>query len=650
MEARLRTYFTERGLSVRDAGDKARHIDLFAGAIHYFRLDRESWRPCLRAMRELGLCAVDTYVPWGVHEQSGFSGSFDLDAFLTEVKAAGLVALIRPGPHINAELTYFGFPERIVADPDMQALSGRGTPVWLPAPPRMFPIPSYASSAFRAEVGSWFRRVADIVAPHLAPAGPVVAVQVDNEFQMFFRLGAFDQDYHPDALSWWRDYAGDVEPPRAWDRDDAERCLSWVRFKEEYMRRSLAWLTEELGAAGLGEVARFHNAPPSDPALVSLPGAAEATGGICGMDFYHRASDYDIVRRRARYVVGSGGPLPFAPEVGAGGPLWLPTMSATEQRHVLLQILAAGVRAFTLYMVVDRDRWYGAPITTRGEMREPASWLARLLATLREVDFTGLRRRADLALVVTRAESRAAVATSALDPLTPVLGEFLDLGRGGFAELSTDESARLHRHYATQCARALDLADIPYLVVDEDLGAEALARYRAVIMPTQRRVDRRTWAALGTASRAGTRVIIGPETPSVDELGRPLADDDARPPPGAGFIRPESLDDPDGLARDLAELALSLDHRLDDDFTAPEQAHIHCSVFEDEAGRPRLLFVGNGEDNRARAEVIVPPNTRLYDPIGETPSAVTTRGGTARIDLEPFGMRLFRLESGKDTP
>jgi beta-galactosidase len=588
-------------------------------------------------------------VPWGVHDEAGFTGDLDLAAFLDEVQEAGMYALVRPGPHINAELTYFGFPERIVADRAMQAISGRGTPVWLPAPPRMFPVPSYASAAFRAEVGAWFQRVAEIVAPRRWPEGPVAAVQVDNEFQMFFRLGAYDQDYHPDALTWWREFAGDEEPPRAWNSSDASRCVRWVRFKEEYLRRSLAWLSEAITSAGMDEIARFHNAPPSDPTFVTLPGAAEAIGGVCGMDFYHRAADYGLVRRRARYVAGTGKPLPFAPEVGAGGPLWLPSMTEDDQRSVLLQVLAAGVRAFTLYMAVDRDRWYGAPISTEGEPLAPAAWLRRLLGVLREAEFTSLRRRADVAIVLTRAEARWAVASSALDPLSPVLGEFLDLGRGGFSELSTDDGARQHRHYFIQCVRALDLGDIPYAIVDEELGAEELSRYRVLIMPTLDRVDRATWRALHTAAAAGSRVVIGPNKPAFDEMGEPLDPHDAALPPGAGLIRPASIDDTDGLAHDLAELAIAVDEHLDDDFTAPDHPRVHCSLFEDSAGAPRLLFVGNEHDEPVTAEVLVPPGVALRDPLADGAAPIAPRAGAARVELGAWGLRLFEVLAREGT-
>ena len=38
------------------------------------------------------------------------------------------------------------------------------------------------------------------------PDGPIVMVQVDNEGALYFRDGAYDQDYHPDSVQLFRDY------------------------------------------------------------------------------------------------------------------------------------------------------------------------------------------------------------------------------------------------------------------------------------------------------------------------------------------------------------------------------------------------------------------------------------------------------------
>ncbi|KAK9723404.1 Glycosyl hydrolases family 35 [Popillia japonica] len=67
-----------------------KNITLFSGALHYFRIPQEYWRDRLRKMRAIpqeywrdrlrkmraaGLNAVETYVPWNLHEPQ--PGEFD---------------------------------------------------------------------------------------------------------------------------------------------------------------------------------------------------------------------------------------------------------------------------------------------------------------------------------------------------------------------------------------------------------------------------------------------------------------------------------------------------------------------------------------------------------------------------------------------
>src|ERR1700686_3137412 len=86
-------------------------LPLWAGAMHYWHHSPYTWRAALRAMRAMGLRLVDTYVPWGVHETA--PGEYDFgrrDArlnvarFLEMAHEVGLRCVLRPGPHINAEL------------------------------------------------------------------------------------------------------------------------------------------------------------------------------------------------------------------------------------------------------------------------------------------------------------------------------------------------------------------------------------------------------------------------------------------------------------------------------------------------------------------------------------------------------------------
>ncbi|HTJ84302.1 MAG TPA: beta-galactosidase, partial [Polyangiaceae bacterium] len=118
-------------------------VPLYAGSVHYWRLDPKCWRACLAATKGLGLGVVDTYVPWAVHELSPGMFDFgernpahDVAKFVATAGELGLKVIVRPGPHINAELTHFGIPERVVWDPACQARSPQGNPVMLPMLPQ----------------------------------------------------------------------------------------------------------------------------------------------------------------------------------------------------------------------------------------------------------------------------------------------------------------------------------------------------------------------------------------------------------------------------------------------------------------------------------------------------------------------------------
>lgn len=647
MEERQRTRFDHRGLILSGRpggadGGAPRHMRFFTGAMHYWRVAPDNWRRCLESMKAMGLELVQTYVPWSVHEVGAGSFQWDrelaLDRFLDTVTFVGMRAVLRPGPHINAELTGFGFPERILREPDVQARSARDTPVWLPAPPRGFPVPSYASARFADETRTWLRAVGDVVAPRMWPAGPVVALQVDNEHHMFFRTAAFDLDYHPDALAWWREWVDDPaldEAPRAWHPDDAERCVKWVAFKEHYVARSLRWITRAVEDAGMGSIARYHNLPPVEPFHASAPAIQRAIGGPCGTDFYHAARDYPVYRRRALHVAGTGHPIALAPEVGVGGAPWIPPMSPDDQRNVTLGLLACGVRGMGLYMAVDRERWYGAAIGPDGEAEEPAySFLRALLTAVHRLDLPALRRDAVFAVMVSRADARFGTASSVADPASPLLGEFLGLGPAGAAELGLDDDAAEYRRWVNAVEAALAMAQIPYDIVDEGVDPGRLAGYRAVIAPTLDRVDADVWRRLGHAANRGVRVVAGPREPTRDQWGNPLA---AALPKGAGLIRPESIDDLEGLAGDLTELAGD----LEDVWVTAEPSPVDLSVFRDADGTPVVLFAAETAGDGITCDVLVPPGCRLDDVI--TGESLAETEGAAVLELGRWQVRMFEV-------
>jgi len=637
VEARRRTWFDDRGLALAEGPGppgppSRRQLPFYAGAMHYWRLEPARWAACLRALHATGFSIVETYVPWRVHEPArgtfDWKGRNDLSRFLGEAQAAGLAVVLRPGPHVNAELTSFGFPDHVVGDPACQARTARGTPVWMPSPPRAWPVPSYASRAFRDRVRAWYAAVAGVVRPQLSPDGPVVALGVDNEAQLFFRLGAYDHDYHPDAIAWWREASGlDGDPPRAWDPAAAARCITWARFKDQYVARALGELAHLFDEVGLGEVARFHNLPPGPHGLYDLRGVQRAIGGPVGIDAYTPRAGLRALRRRATALVGDAQPIPIAFEVGVGFFPWFPPLDAgddpTRERDHLLTLLAAGVRGFNIFMAVERDRYYGAAISARGTVEPHATWLKPLLAALAEVEWPTLRRAAPIALVHTRADARGALAASVLDPMTPVVTEVL-----GIAELPA--TRRWHDAIAT----ALEQAQVPYAIVDESATEDELAQYRAVIVPTLERVDRGLWQrARAVAEHKRAILVIGPDTPTRDELDQPLVGEP--PPRRVGRLKAGSLDDLPGLADDLAALAGELPEAWQ--IERPDDIRAHAFAAPD--GRVRVVFVLSDADRAASAVLLCGEASRLRDPFSHETIAVTA--GKATIALPPRGVRML---------
>ncbi|NVB82064.1 MAG: hypothetical protein HOV81_27025 [Kofleriaceae bacterium] len=644
MERRRRTWFDARGLSVESATGE-RPLPFYAGAMHYWRVPPAQWTGCLRTMHSLGLTIVDTYVPWRIHEpESGtraWGDERDLSRFLDAARAAGLAVVLRPGPHVNAELTSFGIPDWVLADPECQARTVHGTPAWFPVPPRAFPIPSYASTAFRARVKAWYETVADVVRPHLAPDGPVVAIGVDNEAQLFFRTGAFDLDYHPDAIEWWREASGLDEPPRAWSPDDAARCALWLKFKDEYIARSLGAFAKLLDEVGLGEVARFHNLPPGHFGLYDVRQIQHAIAGPAGIDAYTPRTLFPELRRRATSLAGNASPLPLATEVGVGFFPWLPPLDDNDddpmrERDHLLSLLAAGIRGFNVYMAVERDRYYGAAIAQNGQLEPHAKWIQPLVAALAEVGWPSLRRHAPIALVDTRADARFGLATNLIDPVTPVLAEVLSLGPGGAAELGTDKAAILARRWQSAIIRALELAQVPYAIVDEATPEDELARYRAVIAPTFDRIDRGLFQRLrGLTDHKRAVVVIGPGTPTKDELDQPLGEP---APKRVGKLKEGSLDDIAGLAEDLAGLA----GEPADAWLVERPDDIRTMAYADDAGTTRVVFVVSDAPRNTTAVVLAGDGaTSLRDVYGDRFRA---DAGRFTIPMPARGVRMLIVD------
>lgn len=529
---------------------EGRRLPLISGSIHYWRHLAKDWPQLLERVKSLGFDIICTYIPWGVHEAGPGTFDFgeldpskDVGRFLDLAAQAGLLAIVRPGPHINAELPYFGFPARVIENPNCLARNARGGFVILPIPPRAFPVISYASDEFWRELEGWFGALAPLLRPRLYPGGPVVGVQLDNEMSYFFRTSAYDQDYHPDARAKWLAFlktkygdlhkAADIynsrqlpdETPlpddfRAQTPQEILFYLDWVEFKEELLIGSFALMREMWRRHQVDGVVFSHNFPPAQvKSPLNIP-RAERHVDYCGVDFYLHRYEYPALKRRL-LMLGGQSRFPVSPEFASGCYLWWPPVDLADQEFTAKAAWMYGLKGINFYMLVERDSWYGSPITRTGAVRRDYwNFFERHLALLKKLQPWRLQRVAPVCLLSVREYERLEAATTAVSPFPQMAVDATvpseDLcyeGNFGFARPIQYQHAKMLRGWEA----ALTRLGIPYVIGSSDLPVSRLADFQAVVCPTFEFMARQTQQTLVDYATRGGTLICGPEVPSLDE-------------------------------------------------------------------------------------------------------------------------------------
>jgi beta-galactosidase len=672
--AGARVLLSPHGLDLRNG----EILPLWAGAMHYWRHPPSEWRAGLEAMRAMGLRLVDTYVPWGVHEiapgEYDFGDrdpSLDICTFLELSHELGLRCVLRPGPHINAELTFFGLPERIVWDETCQARTPGGHPVILPIFPVAFPVPSYASAAFLDETARWYRAVGARVGHLRWPDGPIVLVQVDNEGALYFRDGQYDQDYHPDAIrafraflrakyrrsvpalrAAWVDDALEfaaVEAPKRFDAREVRqlaRHVDWAEFHEELLSTAMERMAALIATAGLGGVPTTHNLPLGESATPLNPARLTAID-LVGLDYYHRATPaehWTIARRTtelASRCEGRGRPA-FGAEVGAGFPPFFAPLDERDSMYALTCALAYGLRGFNLYMAVERDRWIGAPIDPHGRPRPMAESYGRLLAALDRAQFHTLRRRCPVRLVVPRALRRLARVMHAFGPLTPAL---FHVAGAGWRESALERTFGLDappiiaaEAYLRAFERALHARGVPFAYAGGETVEHSTLGAKWIVCASAGGLKPHLVDSLHAARERGAIVTMGPRAPSLDGAMQPLK----RPVDVRGF-EIEPLDD---LARADVLVARRIDELgLPTWPTDPIDAHV--TVHEDSGAAPRVVFVMNPTANDLVVRVSLAGIAALVDALVEGAGAgrVARDGGAFEVTVPARVARMMTVET-----
>lgn len=143
---------------------------LISGDMHYFRILPDGWDRRLKLMKDFGLTAVTTYVPWNLTEPKRgkycFEGRADLCHFLDLADKNGLKVLLRCSPYLCGEWEMGGLPSWLLKDRTLCLRS--------------------SDKAYMEAAESYNRVLCDKIRPYLhTNGGPVILVGLENEYGSF---------------------------------------------------------------------------------------------------------------------------------------------------------------------------------------------------------------------------------------------------------------------------------------------------------------------------------------------------------------------------------------------------------------------------------------------------------------------------------
>lgn len=631
-------------------------LSFFSGSYQYWRIQPDLWVPILDKVKGMGFGIIETYMPWSVHETAPGVFDFgvtdphrDVRRFLDVCHAAGVKVLARPGPHINAEMTYFGYPEWLFADEDLLARCADGSPVVLPAPPRMFPLPCYYHPRFGDGVRRYFEALAEAIGGRSAlyPDGPIIAIQADNECSKFMRANPFDWDYSEHAIVLYRRWLEQrysrlddlneaygsrygawalVDPPRALDASGAglRRMLDWAEFGEHYINESVRGIATMLRDLFGDEVPMFHNYPVTLPVPPLDLSGAESFLDFQGIDAYPQKGAYQTIRAGVKYTSAMSR-LPIMAEFSSGSVYYALPLTLDDQEFTSRAILMHGIKGVNFYMIVERERWYGSPVKSDGTLRERHyAFFRKLLGEVREWGLEDMSCERPTLLLLERDYERLAGLDTMLCPNSRLAAQFLT----GFDQpadlLVSAEEHGLSEAVASRYLRllsfwywALSASGAHFAMGDTSASAEMLKGYSMVVVPTFEFMDRAVQQRLLDFARAGGTLVVGPRAPELDERMEPCE------------VLRKHMHDPVETRADATVFGV----RVEEVSMFADEASGEAMTYRHAVGDGQLVHVGLLPEHicsTADAEPFAPMMDTLMRMAGIEPSFVA---GDPRIDI-----------------
>ncbi|CAD5225379.1 unnamed protein product [Bursaphelenchus okinawaensis] len=137
-----------------------------AGELHYFRIPHELWRDRLERVKAMGINVAQIYIAWNYHEEQpgefNFQGNRNVTEFIKIAEELGMYVNLRIGPYICAEWTQGGIPWWLLKYDNITLRDNKG-PYW-------------------EHAKNWIKRISEEVKELQYPNGPVLLIQLENEY------------------------------------------------------------------------------------------------------------------------------------------------------------------------------------------------------------------------------------------------------------------------------------------------------------------------------------------------------------------------------------------------------------------------------------------------------------------------------------
>ena len=150
---------------------------IISGSIHYARVPREYWRDRIQKAKAMGFNCIGTYVFWNAHEKKpgefDFTGNLDIAEFVRICQEEGMWVIVRPSPYVCAEWDFGGIPAWLLKDEDLEVRTNDSRFL-------------AATERYLAAVGEQLKNL------QVNHGGPIIMVQVENEYGQFGRAGNKD--------------------------------------------------------------------------------------------------------------------------------------------------------------------------------------------------------------------------------------------------------------------------------------------------------------------------------------------------------------------------------------------------------------------------------------------------------------------------